>query len=104
MQQKSAPDARSLCDPQLERKGDIRDLSTKFACFFVKCVNGTLLQVASSSVEQSEKIISLQKQNEELRQVIKQMRLDMELLGDQLPSTDTQRKLEGNGRLIICLH
>jgi hypothetical protein len=63
---------------------------------FHPCDDRTVFQVASGSAEQSEKIISLQKQNDELRQVIKQMRLDMELLGDQLPATDTQRQLESN--------
>lgn len=48
-----------------------------------------IYQVAS--VDESEMIRSLQRQNDDLRQVIKQMRLEMESLGDQLPATETPR-------------
>jgi hypothetical protein len=47
--------------------------------------------------DQSEIIRSLQRQNDELKQVIRQMRLDMESLGDQLPLENTaQARLESD--------
>jgi len=46
-------------------------------------------------VDPSDTVSSLQKQNEELRQVIKQMRLEMESLGDRLPTVDVQQGHNG---------
>ena len=62
----------------------------------------------NSPESQSEQMVQFEEQNEHLRQVIRQMRQEMEQLGDTLPGSSTARsskgeKLVANGMFLFCV-